>query len=267
MLYDKSMIGIVVFVMGLMAGSFIGAFTWRLKKGKDWVKGRSQCEKCSHTLAVHDLIPLLSWLSLRGKCRYCHKPIGVSAPLLELITGVLFTISYFYWPYNLTGLGVVIFIGWLVILTGLIALSLYDLRWMILPDKLILPVSIIGMVWVGLIAFTERDVTILLQSALAGGLFFSFFYVLFQVSNGKWIGGGDVKLSFFLGLLAGTPAQVFLLVFLASLLGCIVSLPLVILQGKKISTKVPFGPFLITAAFVVLLWGEQLLGWYSSFVI
>ena len=262
------MIIVVLGVIGLCLGSFVNALVWRLHeqdKKLSIATGRSICPNCKHKLAAGDLVPVLSWLSLGGKCRYCHKPISVQYPLVELAVAGLFIASYIWWPAAFIPAQTAIFILWLVLLTGLVALLVYDLRWFLLPDRLVYPLGgIAAALAVITISIADNPSVALLNTILAvivgGGLF----YLLFQVSKGKWIGGGDVKLGGLLGLVAGTPARAALLIFFASLLGSFVSLPLLASHRLKRSSMIPFGPFLIIAAIIVQLFGAAMLHWYKQ---
>src|SRR5476651_645529 len=136
------MIIVVLVVFGLCLGSFVNALVWRLheqdkKQAKNLsiLNGRSMCPNCKHELAAKDLVPVLSWLSLRGKCRYCGKPISVQYPLVEMVTSGLFVASYLWWPEVLHGAQVAAFGLWLALLVGLMALLVYDLRWFLLPNR------------------------------------------------------------------------------------------------------------------------------------
>lgn len=254
------MITLIVFLAGIMFGSFINAFVWRLHKKKNWVSERSICPHCKHVLAPKDLVPVLSWLALRGKCRYCKKPIE-DTPLVELLTGALFAVSYIFWPFDWSVLGWLAFISWLACLVLLISLLIYDLKWMLLPNKLVIAATVTGIINIGFIAGIQGASYVL--GALAGGaIIVGLFWLLFEVSKGKWIGGGDVKLAFILGALAGTPYRAVLLVFIASVLGTIVSLPLLASKKLKATAKIPFGPFLIAATIIVYLFGQTILDWY-----
>ncbi|HET7320070.1 MAG TPA: prepilin peptidase [Candidatus Saccharimonadales bacterium] len=254
----------VLVVLGLCFGSFVNAFVWRLHERRDWVHERSECVHCHHELAAKDLVPVLSWLWLGGRCRYCHKPISAQYPLVEATTAGLFIVSYAFWPYLLLGGQWVVFGLWLIILTGLLALFVYDLRWMLLPNKLVFPLTVLALVMQAALLATDwkglaQALTVTLAVAIGGGIF----YILFQVSDGKWIGGGDVKLGFLLGLLAGTPAKSLLVIFLAALVGSVVSLPL--LANKKLGRKssIPFGPFLIIGGIITVLFGNHIIDWYT----
>lgn len=268
------MIIVVLVVLGLCFGSFINALVWRIhkqskakskKKASEYSisKGRSQCVHCGHVLAAKDLLPVISWLSLRGKCRYCSKKISWQYPLVEALTAALFVASYIWWPTSLeSGLQIASFVTWLVALVGLVALCVYDLRWMILPNRIVFPMGALAAFSAVLTIVdkgTKQSVVEVVSSVLIGG---GLFYLLFQISKGKWIGGGDVKLGFVLGALIALPAQAALMLFIASMLGTIVSLPMVINKKLTPSTRVPFGPFLIAATIIVKLFGASILDWY-----
>jgi len=146
-----------------------------------------------------------------------------------------------------------------------VAMTVYDIRWMILPDRLVLLTTIAAGLLVLFLGLDTNDIGTITNSILGGWLLAGIFWVTFQVSDGKWIGGGDVKLGFGLGLLAGGLLETMLLLFVASLLGTIVGLPLLI-KGGRASHKVPFGPFIISAAIVVFLWGQSIINWYISLI-
>lgn len=268
-------------VVGLIFGSFIDALTWRIheqaklqkkkKKAKiprelTMLHGRSMCPNCKHILSALDLIPVISWVMLRGKCRYCGKPITWQVPAIELLTGFLFVISYVLWPETMHGLGLLQFGFWLVFLVGFVALTVYDLRWYILPDRIVYPLVGVAIVEVLLsVAVFHAGWMTLLGSVwgvlIASGIFF----VLYQVSGGSWIGGGDVKLGIVLGIILGGPLSSFMLLFLASVLGTLVSLPLMAFGKAKRSTLIPFGPFLIGATIIIELFGSRFVDWFMHF--
>lgn len=227
--------------------------------------GRSMCAHCRHQLRWYDLIPLLSWLSLGGKCRYCRKPIGWQAPLLELATAGLFVLSYVYWPlYFSSGIGLthVLFGLWLSVLVWFVYLSVYDLRWMLLPNKAVAGalVSSAG-VWIVRELILGFEWLSVLNLAGAVAVLAGLFWILYQVSDGRWIGGGDVKLAVALGVLAGEPVRAFLILFIASLLGSVVGVALAV-KAKSRQLHVPFGPFLMGATVIVYLFGGDIIDWY-----
>lgn len=247
-----------IFLIGIFIGSFIGAFVWRLKTKKNWVSGRSCCEHCDHRLSVVDLIPVISWLALRGKCRYCGHKIGLEPIIAEVVTGVLFAVSYWLWPYSLTGLNAGLFVIWLITLIGLVALALYDFKYLLLPNGLVIFVTIFSIFFVLFGGYNEN---LSIISSLYGGLALGgFFVLLWWSSKGKWIGGGDVKLSFALGLLSGSILAAMLLLLLSSLLGTLYGLPQLFGQGKsKKKHVIPYGPFLIISTYIIVLLGKPMI--------
>lgn len=275
----------IVLLVGLCLGSFVNALVWRLHeqnqihKSKNSKKnlssqnnkelsilnGRSMCPNCRHQLSYAVLIPLFSWLALKGKCRYCHKPISWQYPAVELLTAILFVFSYIYWPMQFNNHGNVMFGFWLAILTGLIALAVYDIKWFLLPNRIMFPLLLLVamQVLVNILFFGAGWavlVSVFWGIVIGGGIF----YGIFQVSKGKWIGGGDVKLGALLGIIVGGPWAGFLLLFISSLLGTFVTLPLLATKKLKPTSKVPFGPFLIMASVIVYIFGTGIIDWYKQ---
>jgi len=269
---------LALFLLGLCFGSFTNALVWRLheletskkltKKQRQELSilhGRSMCPHCRHGLAWYDLLPIASWLSLEGKCRYCHHPISWQYPLVELLGALLFAGSYLAWPYGFDAAGIVAFGFWLVFLIGFLALAVYDLRWMLLPNKVVYVLLGLAVVLTLFKLFTWGDPGAVLVEALAGFLSIGgLFYVLYQVSGGKWIGGGDVKLGFMIGILVGGPLNSLLVIFIASSLGTLVSLPLMARKSLKATSRIPYGPFLLAATVVTYLYGARVADWYTQ---
>lgn len=276
------MMYIGLFILGILFGSFINALVWRLheqldddgnpkkltkKQAKELsiTKGRSMCPHCHHELAPKDLVPIVSWLMLGGKCRYCSKPISIEYPAIELLTGLLFVISYAFWPYGFGSSWLVVwFITWLIVLIGLIALAIYDIKWMLLPDKIVFKLYLVVffsyIIQLALGRPVSAIATALLGSLVGGGIF----WVLYQVSGGRWIGGGDVKLGFLLGAMVGSGSLAFLILFFSSVIGIIWVIPSLLSKRLSKTSKVPYGPFLIIASGVVMLWGQHIIDWYSQ---
>lgn len=260
------LIWLYLFVLGACFGSFAGAMAWRIEKGKKVVRERSECEHCHHKLSALDLIPVLSWLGLRGKCRYCKKPIGYSALLLELGLGLAFVVSYLAWPFALTDpLSWTVFGLWLAALVLLSILVVYDIRHFILPDVVIWPLAGAGLMIFVLRAIEQHSglPEVVVQVALALLPITGLYGLLYAVSRGKWVGFGDVKLGLFIGLALGWQAAL-LSVLLANLIGTLWILPGMVLGRIKRTSRIPFGPFLIAGAFIAFLWGQTLWVYYVS---
>ncbi|HCM52003.1 TPA: hypothetical protein DIS56_02615 [Candidatus Saccharibacteria bacterium] len=260
------MIIFVLAVLGLCLGSFVNALVWRIHKNKDWVKSRSQCVHCGHELSAKDLIPIFSWLMLKGRCRYCQKPISKQYPLVELIMATVFILSYLLWPTSFNEPGQwILFVSWLAASVGLLALAVYDWRWLLLPNKLVYPTFLVAAAGrVVYIAGYEPDKWLALLNllgavAVASGIFF----LIYSLSD-KYIGGGDVSLGLVTGTLLAIPINSLLMIFFASILGLLFALPGLVSKNKKLTTKIPYGPFLIAATFIVLLFGQGITDWYEQ---
>jgi leader peptidase (prepilin peptidase)/N-methyltransferase len=271
------LIAVILFWLGLCSGSFVNALVWRLherqapsksKKKIDLsiVKGRSVCPDCRHTLAWHDLIPVVSWLSLRGKCHYCGQPIPVRYPTVELTGGFVFALSYIFWPLSVhLGGQWLLLATWLICSVGLLALAVYDARWMLLPNKMIHPTlaaAVVGRAaYIGV--YEGRPWHALGMWALSVAVASGIFFALFMISKGQWIGYGDVRLGLITGTLLATPAKSFLMIFLASLLGSLAAAPHLFKGQKTLTSRLPYGPFLIIATAIVVVFGGPFLDWYS----
>ncbi len=265
--YDMYMILAMLVVLGLCFGSFVNALVWRLHAGRDFVSERSECFSCHHQLAPKDLVPVLSWLALRGKCRYCHKPIPDS-PIVELLLPLAFLLSYIFWPTPLAGVSLFQFVLWLIFLIGFTALAVYDLKWFLLPNKIVFPLIALAVLQVlGSWLLFGGSWHTMLSSVIGAAVISGLFYGLFMVSGGKWIGFGDVKLAIALGLLAGGALQSLLLLFIASLCGMLIALPLVLSGKAGRKSHLPFGPLLIIGMFVVQLWGTTIINWYTRLLL
>ena len=246
---------LLVFVVGLMIGSFLNVLIHRLPRGQQFVKGRSVCPDCGQTIKWYHNIPLLSYLFLRGKCAYCRKPISFRYPLVELLNGVGYL--YFFWEQGWS-----IDFGMFVFLTSvLIVIFFIDLDHQIIPDMITLPGIVLGLG----VSLAPGGVSPLqsLIGTLVGGAALYFVALL-----GDWLfkkesmGGGDIKMAAMLGAFLGW--QKVLFIFLASaVIGLVVSIAIMFFSAKLRQTRVvPFGPFIALAALVAIIWGDSLIAYY-----
>ena len=242
---------LTVFLLGLVVGSFLNCVIYRMEKGESFLLGRSHCPYCNHKLGLLDLIPIVSFLFLRGKCRYCQEKISLQYPLVELLTGFIFLLI-FYFQFSL-----VQFFFLLAISALLIIVFVYDLKHYLIPDKVVY--SAIVLTFIYLIFSTFRLDHLWSALALAG-----FFLAIVLISREKWMGMGDVKLGFLMGLLLGWP-DVIAALFLAVFIGAIIGIGLIIMGKKGMKSEVPFGPFLVTGTFIALFWADELINWYFNF--
>jgi prepilin signal peptidase PulO-like enzyme (type II secretory pathway) len=250
----------IIALYGLLIGSAINAIVWRLYTEKSWTRGRSMCPDCMHVLAAKDLIPVISWVFLRGRCRYCREKIHWQYPAVELATAFLYGLSY----VALAPVGVlawVFFLIWIVFMTMMLIMAVCDLRWLILPNKIMFPLLILGLARLILVAVTlhgaQQWLGPLEAMALAGGGF----WILASLKNGSMMGGGDVKLAAFMGLLLGL-SKTALAMLLAFNAAAIISIALIGLKLRNRNDLIPFGPFLIGATIIAYLYGGQIVHWY-----
>jgi len=250
---------VIFFVFGLIVGSFLNALIYRTHQKKSIFSGRSICPNCRKQLKAKDLVPIFSFLMLKGKCRYCQKPISAGYPLVELITGLTFAILYRYFlPQNLVGW--LTFTLWIFTSSLLIAAFVYDLKWQILPDKLLIPAIVAGLIYILLMAtiFTQPNI---LYNLLGASIVALFFFALWFVSKGRWIGDGDIRLVFLMGLLI-EPSKLIVALLVGFNLAAVISLILLFTGKKKRTDRIPLGPFLIIGTFVGLLFAQPMINWY-----
>lgn len=238
-----------VFLLGLAVGSFCNVVIYRLKAGDSPVRGRSYCPHCKHTLGAKDLVPLLSFVKLRGKCRYCKKPISWQYPLVEAalaILAVLVVARYGLSPESLFGL---------ILAAFFTIIFVYDLRYKLILDKVSLPAAAVALL--GSLIIGRSPLMLLLAVTVGGG----FFLLQYLLSRGTWIGGGDIRLGAVLGLALGWPLVLVALV-MSYLMGAAVTLPLLLSKRRSLTSLIPFGTFLTVAGLVTFLYGNELLNWY-----
>jgi len=280
---NEIVVYVALVLFGAVFGSFSGATVWRLRArqlaadkkakepynhkeytrlkkllGKTILTDRSQCLHCGYELRWYDLIPIVSWLSLGGKCRQCKHPIGAFELCMELGVVAFFVLSYIFWPGGIeTGLQVAHFITWLAAGVVMSILFAYDLKWFLLPDAPVIALAVLGAAIVGISAAETQDVGGTLLTAAGGVAILSGLYaVLFAVSKGRWVGFGDVKLGVGLALILVDWQLAAVALFLANLIGCIIVIPLLASKKLQRNSQVPFGPLLILGT--VLTW---FIGW------
>ena len=251
----------IIFLSGSAVGSFLNSIIHRLKTGESFLLKRSYCPDCKKTLSWQDLIPLLSFLFLKGKCRYCQGKISWQYPLVELLTGLLFVFTlYKFFPVTLGDFLPISY--WLLTISFLIIIFVYDLKYYIIPDKIIYPAIALAIIH-NIYQFTINNQQLAISNILAAISASAFFLAIVLISRGKWMGWGDPKLAFFMGLLLGFP-NILVALFLAFLIGAIIGIGLIIFRKKTLKSEVPFGPFLVTGTLIALFWGNNLINWYLN---
>lgn len=247
----EEVITIFVFLYGCILGSFFNVIGLRVPKKQSIIFPSSACPLCHKRLSWVELIPVCSYLFLKGRCRHCGTKISPLYPIMEAITGLLFVISYLQFGISWEFIFTLIFIALLVIIT------VSDLAYMIIPNRI-------------LVIFTVLFLLIRLISplkpwwdSLVGALvgFFLLMFIAFFSRGG--MGGGDIKLFFVLGLFFGTK-NVLLTLFFASFLGTVYGLILIVLKKFERKKPIPFAPFITSSALIAYFYGERLIEWYSS---
>jgi len=260
---------IIIFIFGTIIGSFLSSVSFRLNKTFSLeVKKHSFCPKCLHRLGFFDLIPLVSFILLKGKCRYCGEKISLRYPLIEAGTGIVFAVCLLF----ISAQNIFLIGSWhsfaallYLLLTSsfLIVVLVADLEQGLIPSNFVY--GAVGISFLYKAVFNLRQPDIFLKTpnlfySLLGGLgVFAFFFALWLVSKRKWIGFGDVELALFIGFFLG-PTKAFLGLFCAFILGALIGLAL----KKKMSDKIPFAPFLITGFFIAAFLGDKITSWYFN---
>lgn len=224
-------------------------------------RGRSACVHCQKNIFWFDLIPLLSFILLRGKCRSCQKKISANYPILEFVTGLLFLIVYHKVfsgsaiSFNINT-NVVFFIRDIIFVSALLVIFVYDLRFMYILDRFTIPTMMFafGMnAWIG----TVSIFSMLLGAMILGGFFFTQYFF----SKGTWVGGGDIRMGILIGIMLGWKFGLVAL-FLAYAFGAVVGVGLLVSKKINRKTPIPFGTFLAFATVLVLFWGSSILQTY-----
>lgn len=260
------MIALLLFVIGVCVGSFLNVAVFRTHEDDSLIKGRSKCQKCEIPLGACDLVPVLSFFLLKGRCRSCKSVLDWQYPLVELATGLFFVLVYLVhlhsdvlYPLALWQ-GELLLYRDLVLVGFLVVLFVYDLRYYLILDRFTIPAMIfvlIANLFIGVLS----PLSMLIGAVVLGG----FFLVQFVLSKGTWIGGGDIRMGVLMGLILGWELGLVGL-FIAYLLGAVIALLLLATKRVDRKTQLPFGVFLTLATFVTMLFGEQLLSMYLGFL-
>lgn len=244
---ERLLYTLFIFIIGLFIGSFLNVIADRLHRNETFLKGRSHCENCNHPLSFFDLIPLFSFLYLGAKCRYCKIKLSWYYPFSEILTGTLFVITYITIGYT----SLVLLVFYLFIISCMTIIFLSDIKFGIIPDKVVYPALVVTLFFHILIHVNFLSQFIF--SALGAG---AFFFLLFLITKGKGMGFGDVKFALLMGLLLGFPAIIYAL-YIAFLTGAFVSLILIMWGKKHVKSTVPFGPFLVLGTLAALFFLNQ----------
>lgn len=251
----------LIFLLGTCIGSFLNVVIFRTQEGRSVAQGRSKCRTCEEPIAAWDLIPVLSYVLLKGRCRKCKAVVSWHYPVIEFATGILFVLAFLSTansPEDFTTYPILVFRNW-VFVSYLVLLFVYDWKHQFILDRFTIPAMVFAFLinlWLGVIPS---------WSLLIGAVVISlFFWLQFFFSKGTWVGGGDVRMGALMGLMLGLTHGVVAL-FIAYILGAIVGVFLLVsgIVGRK--TPIPFGTFMALATAAVLFAGSPILDWYLGF--
>lgn len=243
-----------LFCLGLCLGSFANVVIYRLPKGESVVKPRSRCGSCGKPVVWYDNIPLLSWIFLRARCRRCRAKISWRYPLVEILSGLLFTGLFYRYGWSFQLLESLVF-AW-----GLLVVSFIDFDHMILPDEFTLSGIVIGLV--GSFFNPNRDfISAVIGVLLGGGFLYAIAAIYYAFRKEEGMGGGDIKLLAWIGAVLGWPAIPFV-ILASSLIGSVVGIAVMAVRKSGLKTSIPFGPYLALAALIYLFGGGEVGTWY-----
>src|SRR3989344_2322799 len=277
-----------IFLFGLIIGSFLNCVIYRLEK-EEKLTGRSYCPHCKKTLNWKYLIPIFSFLFLWGRCGFCKKKISIQYPLVEILTALIFLLIFnLLGPQDIPKVAFEIYnqfeifqyiniLFLLYISSVLIIIFIYDLKHYLIPDKVLFPAIVIIVLYR---LFENLNILILNSNfkfqisnfahitnyIIAVLIASGFFLCIFLISRGAWMGFGDVKLAILLGLILGLP-NILVGLFLAFFFGAIIGIILMLFNKKGLKSEIPFAPFLILGTFTALFWGQEIINWYTHFLI
>ena len=244
-----------IFLLGASIGSFLNVLIDRLPQDRK-ITGRSVCDYCHHQLSWYDLIPILSFFLLKGRCRYCRKKLSFQYPLVEFLTGVFFVFIFKDSPFSRT-----------VLLWGIascfIVIFFSDAKYHLISDYILW--SLFGFSFFLKLFYHSTEILKQIQNDIFSSLIVAFpIWLIYFLSKEGAMGLGDVYLAAILGFLLGWQKG-FLTLYLAFALGGIIGLFLILFGRKKLKSKIAFGPFLVIGALVMLFWGEEILRFVFGF--
>ena len=243
---------VVIGLFGITIGSFLNVCIYRIPKKENIATTRSHCMECNTQLKWYDLVPLFSWLFLRGKCRYCKAKISIQYPLVELANGIGYV-----WIFWVNGINFISILYCLCV-SALLTLSIIDLRTFEIPVGFNIFILVLGAIRA--IYDFEHIVTYLIGMVCVSG----FLFILYIATAGRGIGGGDIKLMAAAGLLIGWQ-NIIAALFLGCILGSIIHVTLMIVLKKE--RMLAFGPYLSLGIFLAMLYGKPLLDWYIGLIV
>ncbi len=251
--YDP-VLGLIIFVFGILVGSFLNVCIYRIPRHEDITTTRSHCTSCGNVIRWYDLVPVISFILLRGKCRFCKAKLSVLYPVIEILNGVIW-----YLVFAVTGLGFKSVLT-AMLASALIVIAVIDWRTYEIPFGLNVFIAALGAAAI-VLKLVNHDYTGVLDNIIGAVSVSGFLLIVYLVTKGRGIGGGDIKLMAAAGLLLGWKS-----IILAFLIGCVLG-SVIHLIRMKVSGQdhvLAFGPYLAVGIFIASLWGEEIVNAYLS---
>lgn len=242
---------LIVFMFGIILGSFLNVCIYRIPLAQSIVYNRSHCPVCNKTISWYDLIPVFSWLILKGRCRYCQALISARYLLVEVLTGLIFIACYVFFDVSYYFLGSIVFSCFLIVITFI------DIDHQLIFDKVVIWLAVTGVLINTLFNFLSFW-DMFIAAFICSGIM-----LIIAVASRGGMGGGDIKLIAAVGLWLGCKLTI-LTLFLAFVLGGIAGAVILLLKIKGRKDYIPFGPFIALAAFISLLYGNRFIDWYVA---
>lgn len=247
---------LLVFIYGLIIGSFLNVCIYRIPREESIIFPFSHCPKCNTNLKFHDLVPVFSFIVYKGRCRYCGEKISPQYPIIEILTATIYILLFYKYGLSLE------FLFYLIIFSFLIIITVIDLKYMIIPDVLI--ALILGTtIAYKIISYLLYGNPVEFLNSILGLISSSLLFIIIILISKGGMGGGDVTLIGSLGFILGFK-NIVLTIFLSFILGGIISTCLLITKIKGRKDPIPFGPFIIIGFTITIFWGEPLITWYLS---
>lgn len=247
--------------MGTIIGSFLNVCIYRIPKKESINYPGSHCMSCGHNLKPLDLMPVLSYIGLKGRCRYCHSKVSIQYPLIEIINGILYMLIYHYFGIGITS------VAYGILFSTLLTIALIDYETMRIPNPLIIFGIAVGVIYLMVQALYMKDMMIIvwgIMGLFVGGSIIGMIMIFsLLVFKKEGMGMGDLKLLAMIGLFAGSK-NAFFTIFIAIIIGGFYA---VILLIRKKQDMFPFGPFLSTGAVLAILWGDVLWHTYLNYML
>lgn len=249
-------LAILIFTYGLLIGSFLNVCIYRIPREENIAFPSSHCPNCNTSLKWYDNIPLFSYISLKGKCRYCDTSISSQYPMIELFNSIIYLLLFYKFDLAID------FIFYALISSTLIVVTMIDFKKMIIPDSLIVTLLVLSILHKATNYIINKTPIRIIDSIggllIAGGIFL----IIVILSKGG-MGGGDVTLIGALGFIVGIK-YIILTIFLSFVIGGLISVFLLATKLKTRKDPVPFGPFIVLGFMITLFWGEMLIEWYMG---